>query len=292
MKHCKGAALILVMWLLVLLIGVISIFAINARTEAMQGSHARLQTQLLYASQAGIEIAARRMLEIEPNRRLIADGRHTEFAFDQFEIQLSVRDESGKLDINIVDANTLRNFWMALGISAERAQLMSAAMIDWRDPDDLLQPEGGAEEAEYRAADKPYGCKNGPYESVAELQRVLGIEEEDLRAAMPYLTVYTGLAQANPAFADEAVLRAMGYPPEIVNKIMESRRSWQPGMPMPNIPGIPTLAANGTGTYSISSRASRADGPSLAIQAIIRVGSGSYLGQFYTPLAWEIGEQE
>jgi general secretion pathway protein K len=58
------------------------------------------------------------------------------------------------------------------------------------------------------------------------------------------------------------------------------------------LPGGIVLAASGTGTYSVSSRAARADGPRAELEATVRVGAGGFLGQVYTPLVWRYGQQD
>ena len=108
----------------------------------------------------------------------------------------------------------------------------------------------------------------------------------------PYLTVYTGVAQPNLAFADRPVLTALGLAPPVIEQILGARAQLQPGLPPPALPGGIVLAAGGTGTYSVSSRAARADGPRAELEATVRVGAGGFLGQVYTPLVWRYGQQD
>ena len=53
-----------------------------------------------------------------------------------------------------------------------------------------------------------------------------------------------------------------------------------------------SLAAQGTGPYSISSRATRPDETRVQIQAAVRIGSGGGFGQLYLPLSWRVGESD
>ena len=46
--------------------------------------------------------------------------------------------------------------------------------MDWRDQDSLTQPAGGAEDDDYAAAAWP-GGKDAPFETVAELEQVMGM---------------------------------------------------------------------------------------------------------------------
>jgi len=74
--------------------------------------------------------------------------------------------------------------------------------------------------------------------------------------------------------------------------VQAARAALLPGAPSPVLPGGIVLAASGTGAYSISSRAQRADGPRAELEATVRVGAGGFLGQVYTPLVWRHGQQD
>ncbi|HLS83153.1 MAG TPA: type II secretion system minor pseudopilin GspK, partial [Arenimonas sp.] len=58
MDRQRGAALLMVMWLLILLAGLVVAFAFTARVEAIQGSALRAQVAGQLAAEAGIELAA------------------------------------------------------------------------------------------------------------------------------------------------------------------------------------------------------------------------------------------
>ena len=55
-RRDRGAALLLVLWLLVLLTGLISVFALTARTEGLQGRYLGRSTQARYAAESGLEV--------------------------------------------------------------------------------------------------------------------------------------------------------------------------------------------------------------------------------------------
>jgi general secretion pathway protein K len=100
------------------------------------------------------------------------------------------------------------------------------------------------------------------------------------------VTVHTGLARPEPTFADEPVLQALGLTPIDIQGILARR-----GPPAPGLPVAP-LAASGSGTYSISSRATRPDGTRAVVHATVRLGAASGLGQLYTTLAWRVGDPD
>ena len=92
----RGAALLLVMWLILLLSGLVAGYAMAARIESMQGNGLARGTTAREAARAGVEYATARMLDPDPERRWAADGRDYRFAFDGAQVEISVRDELGK----------------------------------------------------------------------------------------------------------------------------------------------------------------------------------------------------
>jgi general secretion pathway protein K len=288
----RGAALLLVLWLLVLLTGLISVFALSARTEGLQGRFLGRSTAARYAAEAGVEVAALHLQGDDLAARWVPDGRVNQFRFEGQQVQVRVLDESAKIDLNVAPAELLIGLLSALRIDQARAHLLASAILDWRDSDNLLNAEGGAEDPQYAAAKLPYGAKDRPFETLSELRQVLGMDEALYRQLQPYLTVYTGRARPDPQFAAAPVLQALGLPPEQIEQIVAQRALTQSGQPRP--PGAQTavVSAQGTGTYSISSRATRADGTRVEIQAAIRVGSGGGLGQIYLPLSWRVGDTD
>ncbi len=293
MMRARGAALLLVLWLLVLLTGVISVFALSARTEALQGRFLGRSVSARYIAEAGIEVAVMRLQGNDDATRWAPDGRVNEFEFEGMKLQVRVVDESGKVDLNAADADVLVGVMRALGVEEPRARQLSGAIMDWRDADNLLSPEGGAEDPEYAAAGLPYGAKDRPFQAVSELRQVLGMDEAIYRVLVPYLTVFTNMARPDTRFAAEPVLRGLGLTEDQIAQILVDRESQQPGQSgAASQTGNNTLAAQGTGTYSIRSRATRPDGTQAEINATLRLGTGGSFGLLYTPLSWRVGEPD
>lgn len=286
----RGAALLLVLWLLVLLTGLVSVFALTARTEGLQGRFMTRSASARYAAEAGIELAAVHLQGNDPALRWVPDGRPYRFRFEGMQLQVRVIDESAKLDLNVAAPDLLIGLMVELGAEPERARQLAGAIQDWRDTDNLLNGEGGAEDPQYAAAKLPYGAKDRPFETVSELRQVLGMDQVLYQKMLPHLTVYTGMARPNTSFASETMLRALGVPADQAAQILAQRMQPAAGQPLPYDPQAGSLAVQGTGTYSISSEATRADGARAQIQAAIRIGSGGSFGQLYLPLSWRGGE--
>lgn len=291
-RPARGAALLLVLWLLMLLAGLVSVFALAARTEALQGSALRVQVAGRHAAEAGIELAALRMSAADNRQRWVPDARANDFAFEDYRIQVRVQDEAGKFDLNVTDPRQLAALMIALGIEETRARTLAGTIQDWRDQDELLAIEGGAEDRDYAAADLPYGAKDQPFTTLSELQQLLGMDEATYRLLVPHVTVFTSRPTPDPAFAQPPVLQAMGLAPAQAAKLVAARDAWRPGLPPPVMPDGSALAVVGSGTYSVASRATRPDGSQVEVTATLRIGAGTVFGQLYAPLDWRAGEPD
>lgn len=286
MRRQRGAALLLVLWLVVLMVGLIGVFSLGARTEALQGRALARSTAARYAAEAGVEVAAFHLQSADGDARWVPDGRPVSFGFGGHRVTVRVVDESAKLDLNVSPPELLVGLMQALGVDFERARRISGAIQDWRDGDDLLNPEGGAEDPQYAGAKLPYGAKDRPFETISELRLVLGMDPVLFEKMRPYLTIHSGLARPNPTFAGKPVLQALGIDEAQATRMVEQREA-----PPGGAPGA-FAVAQGSGTYSISSRATRPDGTRVQVQAAIRIGGGGGFGQLYLPLSWRVGETD
>lgn len=287
MRAMRGAALLLVLWLIVLLTALVGGFALVARTEQLQGRTLVRGLVAAGAARAGLEYALTRVALDDPRRQWRPDGRPYPWRFGDAEVEVTIVDETGKVDLNHADAGLLAALLVATGVEQAQAGRLAAAIVDWRDPDPLTQPAGGGEDPDYASAGLPYGAKDAEFESIAELEQVLGMTPELYARLEPHVTVYGGRPRPEPAFASAEVLTALGMDGE---RMIEQRRRWDPGAGAPpaGIAGD-LLNGNSSGTYSIRSRARLADGSRTELHAVVRTGGGAVPGMAYTPLRWDEG---
>src|SRR5690606_6624217 len=208
----------------------------------------------------------------------VPDGRPHRWTFGGAEVEVRIVDESGKIDLNAADAGLLASLLRVVGAEEGVADAVAGAIVDWRDSDEFTQPMGGAEDPDYASAGLPYGAKDAPFESVAEVEQVLGMERALYEAVARHLTVFSGLPQPDQRFASGPVLQALGADPGLV---LAQRQDG-------NAP-LPDLVGAGSGTYRIDSRARLADGRQAVLRAVVRAGGGGVPGSAYVPLAWEEG---
>lgn len=276
----RGAALVLVLWLLALLSSLVAVFALTARVEGLQGRVLAERAAAQEVARAGLEYAVSRLLDPDPARHWRPDGQVHAWQFDGTPVEIRVVDETGKVDLNLADAPLLSNLMRALGAEPEAADALAAAIVDWRDPDPLSQPAGGAEDADYAAAGRPHGAKDAPFEAVSELRRVLGMPPDLYRRLAPHLSVTSGHPRPDAAYAQAPVLAALGLDPA---PILAERERIAAGIePAP-------FMGRGSGTYSIESRARSARGGETALQAVVRASARDVPGSVYTALHWQEG---
>lgn len=278
-RHARGAALLLVMWLIALLTALVGAFALTSHMENLQGRVLVRGIEAEQAARAGFEYAMTRVDMPDPQRNWLPDGRVYSWQFDDAEVEIRLIDEAGKIDINAADATLLSGLMRAVGAEPDVATGVASAILDWRDPDPLTQPQGGAEDPDYASAERPYGAKDAPFDTVAEVEQVLGMTPALYEKVAPHLTVYSGNAQPEAAFASAEVLTAMGQDPA---QAMARRRQTGPGEGG-------GLVATPSGTYSIASRARLRNGREAVLRVVARAGGSGVPGSAYTPLRWEEG---
>jgi general secretion pathway protein K len=245
-----------------------------------------------YDAQAGLERAVYELRNPDVAQRWVGDGRPYEFDYEGAHIRVEITDETGKIDLNTANDQILKQLFVSVGVDEMQAESLAEAIMDWRDPDDLARPQG-AEAAQYAAAGLSYGPRNGRFQTVAEVQQVLGMNYDLYRKIEPAITIYSGSGMPNPAFAPIEALRALpGMTDDLAQEIVTMRQQvpfgQASGLTLPN--GTPIMANGGGLTYSIKSRATLQNGASTVLDASIRVGGIGNNGRPYTILRWRDGE--
>lgn len=295
-RRQRGIAFVIVLWVMALLAVLLGSFVVVARTENLQTRHLFDGTRARYAAEAGLARAVYELRRADPQTRWVADGRPYELTFEDATIRLEIVDETGKLDINGADEQTLIALFRTVGgVEEDRAIRLADAVIDWRDADDLVRPFG-AEDRDYEAEGYEYGAADANFVLVGELQQVMGMDYELFRKLESHVTVYGFAARPNPAFASELLLQTLpGITPDLAAQLIEQRRQFRPGDPaaagltLPD--GTPLVAGSGSATYTVKSRATLPNGMWTVIDTTIRLG-GSPGGRAYGVLRWREGSAD
>jgi general secretion pathway protein K len=181
----------------------------------------------------------------------------------------------GKIDINKAEQKMLESMLLQSPLADDETQRtkLVAAILDWRDPDDVLHLDG-AEKQEYKDAKLSYQPSNRPFQSIDELRLVLGMDDATFKWLIPLITVYSGQAQINAQLATKAVLATL---PEadlaMVDDYIKNRRESairnQP-IPAPPIANVKNTPASENDVFTIVCEAQMDDGASAVISAVIK----------------------
>lgn len=269
----RGIALISVLWVVALLAVVAGGMSAGMQNETRLARNLIASAQARHAAEGGVHAAIGALVNSTGPSTWRADRSLHELALGDAVVRIAVSDESGKIDLNAAQDRLLDGLLKTVGVADWERPNIVDAILDWRDADSVTHLNG-AEDSDYRAAEKRYGSKDSRFESVEELQLVLGLSPELYRKIKPALTVYSGRAGVNPAAASRLVLLAIpGVNAETVDRYMDSREQNLVEGPPPRLPLVDQryLSSSTGTTYSIHAQARMQSGVTAHITATVKL---------------------
>lgn len=209
-------------------------------------------------------------------------------------VSISVYNEASRIDLNQAQPELLGALMRAVGVGDDDAMRLADAIADWRDEDDL-RLLNGAEDPDYRDAGRPVGAKDAPFETVEELQQVLGISPELYRRLAPELTVYT-TREPDPNFASPAVLAAL----ENISIEEAGLRVQQRDSPLFADSQGPSAVNRGGPLYRVQIREQTVRGAGRSLEALVELAPAQQppyivrwrrFGRFVAPPASDIDQE-
>lgn len=267
----RGIALVLVLWLTALLTVIAGGFAYAMRNEAQAARNTLSQARARAVADGAV---ARTVFELMRPRTIpgvwSADGLVHVWDEDGMRVAASALDESGKIDLNVGADALLKGLLQTAGqLDADTAARLVDAIGDWKDADDFRRPNG-AEAADYQAAGLSYKPANAAFETVADLQRVLGMTPALYARLAGSLTVHSGTPAINPQFASRAVLMAL---PGATDAIVDTYLAQRAGALAARQP-LPVLPLAGAGApanvWRVRAEVTAPDGVSYVREAVLR----------------------
>lgn len=191
-RNEQGIALFFVLWILALLSVIVGEFCHTMRAEVNMTGDFSYRTKAYYAAYAGIEkgiqeIVKSRMLLPPRNKTNEEAGKEDirwrinsavppmQLGDEYFEVRID--NESGKVNINRAGPQLLRMILRPFDLEDHEKDVIVDSILDWRDKDHLHRLNG-AENDYYEKLPHPYTCKDGDFDSIAELLLVRGVTEE------------------------------------------------------------------------------------------------------------------
>lgn len=285
----QGLALVLVLWMLSLLMIMAASFSLTISRETSAIIGVKNTAHTMAAAKSGIAIAEMMLMHPDQNKRWRTDGSVYQIQFLDVLVRVRLLAETGKVDINKADQKQLQNLMANVPLEPEQKTALVSAIMDWRDPDDLINIDG-AEKNEYEKAELKYKPRNKPFQSVEELQMVLGMSESVLKWLEPLITVYSGSGQVDLSKASREVLLTIpGLDPELIDQYIELRRqSAIEGVPVPKFPlgAVPTGFSEESNAFEIISEAQLEDGAASIIKVVLTRDPGNPSSPFQI-LSWQ-----
>jgi len=246
----RGAALIVVMWVLIIVSLIVSTFAFEMQLEARLISAQRKRFKADHLALAGVELAKAMLAFEEENPEediiyedpylneaaKIPDGVPVRFTeeFGDGTITLRIDYEKGRQNIHKMTAEEWKELFDQAGVPNVDWDSLLGCLTDWEDPGDEHQLNG-AEKSDWFYREKGYEPKNAPVDTVDELLLIKGWEKEYLYGTGTNENVETpisgiagqlttwGDGKINPNSASREVLNSLNISDGVVDAILEAR---------------------------------------------------------------------
>lgn len=262
----KGISLVVVLWVLALLMIIATELVYTARVDGLSTTNFRDETSAESLARAGINRAIAEIavpyklvaLDAQGSLRFIREDDHVQepnprqFDLGEGRVEYIIEDENGKINLNKAPRESVANLLKISGLEGSALDTVADSTIDWRDANHEHQLNG-AEDDFYQTLQRPYGAKDGPFDTIEELLLVKGMDSDifygieknndpnddfttkEFKGIYKYLTV-RGEGKININTADEKVLKAV-YGEGKTNEIL-LRRETEGYFELPSFEGV------------------------------------------------------
>ena len=183
----RGAALILVLWMVVGLSLVVLAGAQSARLYTQRVGLEFERIRVDAAMEGATELVLSKLMA---DRELARRYSRLQLQLGQTEVWVEVVPSDGLMDVNVAPPAMMEALFARVGgVTPGEATVLASRVRDFIDPDDEPGGVGGAEIAQYRAAGSPNKPRNGGLDDLTELRGVLGMTPELYAIISPFLGV-------------------------------------------------------------------------------------------------------
>ena len=244
----EGFILIAVLWVSALLALFALYYSSSARVQGLQAMNTEKRLTGYSLLQSGIDWGFHQYRIYAANKSLLSSKEELEkqggaplnVKYPRYEtystsignqtMEVQIVDLAGKVSINSVDEDLLRDILSACGVQVGVQQtVVMNSILDWKDKDNMHRQEG-AEKEYYMELDPPYGPKNGPMESIEELLLIKGVDRELYQGSkehpglIDFFTVYGEQTSLDINSASPKALTIIeDFPLEVIEKIVAYR---------------------------------------------------------------------
>ncbi|MAX51033.1 MAG: hypothetical protein CMH22_03535 [Methylophaga sp.] len=184
----QGAALMIVLWVIALLMILAVSFSQTMRIETQQIKHQQGALTSKYLASEGIWRVIQAL--VDEQHSWLTNGTVYQLNTDKGTLFIQIQDQNGLLDVNYASAGLITTLLKTKGWSTHTAEQYADQIVDWRDSDNE-QLAAGAERLHYKAAGREGLPKNAAFNSLEELRLLLSMHEQDYQKIAPLMTVYS-----------------------------------------------------------------------------------------------------
>lgn len=232
----RGGALIAVLWLTAALTAIAFSVAQTVRAEIDRATTASEGARSYYLARGAIE---RFLLDLDRDGpRLLRESPFVRYVFPEGDAVVELIPETSKLNVNSIQPEELLRMLLAMGLEADRAESITAAIIDWRSPAlgmDAISPF----DVKYLAQTPSFRARHASLEEIEELLLVDGVTRElffggyernrdGSLAARPglrdCLSIYGTRGAVDARTATVPVMAAVGVAPGAVDLLLAARK--------------------------------------------------------------------
>ena len=171
----RGGALIAVLWLTAALSAIAFSVASSVRSEIDRATTASEGARSYYLARGAME---RFLLDLDRSGpMLLRTTPFVRYVFPEGDAIVEMIPETSKLNINQIQEEELLRMLLAMGLEADRASYVTAAILDWRTPlatQDTVSPF----DVRYLAQVPSFRARHASFEEIEELLLVDGVTRE------------------------------------------------------------------------------------------------------------------
>ncbi len=239
-----GAALILVLWMVVGLSLVVLAGAQSARLYTQRVGLEMEQIRVDAVLEAASELTLSKLMT---DKNLAKQYSRLQVQLGDVEIWVEIVPSVGLLDINVAPPAMMEALFSRVGgLTPGEAVVLASRVYDFIDPDDEPSGVGGAELAQYQAAGSPVRPRNGGLNDLTELRGVLGITPELYAIISPFLGI-NGQQRIVLDAAPPALIDAVSGQPGLGESLHATPQEMRAGALQPGLmTDMFTAASSGT----------------------------------------------
>ena len=216
----RGFIVVAVLWILAALTALVLVYLTYVTNTAVvvAASTDRIQAEAL--DTAALELTA---LKLSGNNDATRPSSGTFNArVGQGRVFVTFCSEAARIDLNLASKPLLAGLMTGLGAEPSDAAGYADRILAWRSPTE--QGDNDPETVFYKTSGSTYAPRHAPFPAPEELWLVRGIPPEVIERMLPFVTVFSNVAEVNVVDAAPQVLAALpNMTPETLQSVLSQR---------------------------------------------------------------------